>query len=100
MIWTYFKNLRLKKNSFLGRLISGSSAAKCKSIKIGDRIIAINGYDTKNLSHEEVVSLIKDSELEVYLRIKTTKTDQNDYKISSKNSSYESLDSKAFEIQS
>lgn len=53
----------------LGKLISGSPAEKCGELKIGDRILAVNNINITNLTHGDVVNLIKDSGLQVKLTI-------------------------------
>ncbi|KJH43886.1 PDZ/DHR/GLGF domain protein [Dictyocaulus viviparus] len=49
---------------------SGSTIAeKCGNLKVGDRVVAVNGVDIRNLSHGEIVGLIKASGLTVRLTI-------------------------------
>jgi C-terminal processing protease CtpA/Prc len=44
--------------SSIGRLIPGSSAERCGELKIGDRIIAVNGIDITGLVSTERLALI------------------------------------------
>lgn len=55
--------------SFLGKLIAGSPADRCDELKVGDRIIAVNGISIAGMSHGDVVNLIKESGLHVRLTI-------------------------------
>lgn len=54
---------------FLGKLIPGSPADRCDELKVGDRIIAVNGINIAGMSHGDVVNLIKESGLHVRLSI-------------------------------
>lgn len=49
--------------------MEGSPAARCGELRVGDRVIAVNGIDIMSLSHSEIVNLIKDSGLTVRLTI-------------------------------
>lgn len=55
--------------SFTGKLIPGSPADRCDELKVGDRIIAVNGINIAGMSHGDVVNLIKESGLHVRLTI-------------------------------
>ncbi|XP_062561750.1 membrane-associated guanylate kinase, WW and PDZ domain-containing protein 1 [Armigeres subalbatus] len=55
--------------SSIGDLIPGSPAERCGELKIGDRIVAVNGIDITGMSHGDVVNLIKESGLQVQLTI-------------------------------
>lgn len=52
-----------------GKLIPGSPADRCDELKVGDRIIAVNGISIAGMSHGDVVNLIKESGLHVRLTI-------------------------------
>lgn len=52
-----------------GKLIPGSPADRCDELKVGDRIIAVNGINIAGMSHGDVVNLIKESGLHVRLTI-------------------------------
>ncbi|XP_077785198.1 membrane-associated guanylate kinase, WW and PDZ domain-containing protein 3 isoform X4 [Podarcis muralis] len=45
----------------IGRVIEGSPADHCGKLKVGDRISAVNGQSIVDLSHENIVQLIKDA---------------------------------------
>ncbi|XP_016848909.2 membrane-associated guanylate kinase, WW and PDZ domain-containing protein 3 isoform X1 [Anolis carolinensis] len=45
----------------IGRVIEGSPADHCGKLKVGDRISAVNGQSIIDLSHENIVQLIKDA---------------------------------------
>ncbi|XP_072853267.2 membrane-associated guanylate kinase, WW and PDZ domain-containing protein 3 isoform X2 [Pogona vitticeps] len=45
----------------IGRVIEGSPADHCGKLKVGDRISAVNGQLIIDLSHENIVQLIKDA---------------------------------------
>lgn len=50
-------------------MIPGSPADRCDELKVGDRIIAVNGISIAGMSHGDVVNLIKESGLHVRLTI-------------------------------
>ncbi|CAL1543355.1 unnamed protein product, partial [Lymnaea stagnalis] len=52
-----------------GHIQENSPAARCGRLHVGDRILAVNGVDTSNMHHKDVVSLIKDSGFSVALTI-------------------------------
>ena len=54
--------------STIGKIIPNSPADN-NQLKIGDRIIRVNDIDISNLSHGEVVKIIKDSGLTVQLTV-------------------------------
>ncbi|XP_069489461.1 membrane-associated guanylate kinase, WW and PDZ domain-containing protein 3 isoform X2 [Ambystoma mexicanum] len=45
----------------IGRVIDGSPADRCGKLKVGDRISAVNGQSIIELSHDNIVQLIKDA---------------------------------------
>ncbi|XP_074683993.1 membrane-associated guanylate kinase, WW and PDZ domain-containing protein 2 isoform X7 [Strix aluco] len=53
----------------IGRIIDGSPADRCAKLKVGDRILAVNGQSIINMPHADIVKLIKDAGLSVTLRI-------------------------------
>ncbi|XP_062839588.1 membrane-associated guanylate kinase, WW and PDZ domain-containing protein 2 isoform X6 [Anolis carolinensis] len=53
----------------IGRIIDGSPADSCAKLKVGDRILAVNGQSIINMPHADIVKLIKDAGLSVTLRI-------------------------------
>ncbi|WKY04712.1 hypothetical protein Q1695_005597 [Nippostrongylus brasiliensis] len=58
-----------RNGSTIGQILENSPAEKCGRLKVGDRVVAVNGIDILNLSHGEIVSLIKASGLTVRLTI-------------------------------
>ena len=52
-----------------GQITPGSPADLCGELKVGDRVVAVNGIDILNLSHSEIINLIKSSGLSVRLTI-------------------------------
>lgn len=53
----------------LGRLIEDSPAERCGRLHVGDYIVAVNHINIINLSHGDIVNLIKESGLSVTLTI-------------------------------
>lgn len=53
----------------IGRIIDGSPADRCAKLKVGDRILAVNGQSIISMPHADIVKLIKDAGLSVTLRI-------------------------------
>ncbi|XP_062403380.1 membrane-associated guanylate kinase, WW and PDZ domain-containing protein 2 isoform X2 [Sardina pilchardus] len=53
----------------IGRIIEGSPADRCGKLKVGDRIMAVNGQSIINMPHADIVKLIKDAGLSVTLHI-------------------------------
>ncbi|KAM4722779.1 membrane-associated guanylate kinase, WW and PDZ domain-containing protein 1 [Rhinophrynus dorsalis] len=53
----------------IGRIIEGSPADRCGKLKVGDRILAVNGCSITNKSHSDIVNLIKEAGNTVTLRI-------------------------------
>nr|XP_043894774.1 membrane-associated guanylate kinase, WW and PDZ domain-containing protein 1-like isoform X3 [Solea senegalensis] len=51
------------------RIIEGSPADRCGKLKVGDRILAVNGCSIPNKSHSDIVNLIKEAGNTVSLRI-------------------------------
>lgn len=45
----------------IGRIIEGSPADRCDLLSVGDRISAVNGRSIIELSHSDIVQLIKDA---------------------------------------
>ncbi|XP_077290018.1 membrane associated guanylate kinase, WW and PDZ domain containing protein magi isoform X2 [Arctopsyche grandis] len=61
-----------KATSTIGQLITGSPAARCGLLHVGDTILAINHTPIRNLSHGDIVTLIKHSGYSVTLTIQST----------------------------
>ncbi|EJD74403.1 PDZ domain-containing protein [Loa loa] len=55
--------------STIGRIVEGSPAALCGQLRVGDRVVAVNGIDIIQLPHNDIVTLIKKSGLSVRLTI-------------------------------
>ncbi|XP_038867028.1 membrane-associated guanylate kinase, WW and PDZ domain-containing protein 1-like isoform X1 [Salvelinus namaycush] len=53
----------------IGRIIEGSPADRCGKLKVGDRILSVNGCSITNKSHSDIVNLIKEAGNTVSLRI-------------------------------
>ncbi|XP_068595941.1 membrane-associated guanylate kinase, WW and PDZ domain-containing protein 2 [Brachionichthys hirsutus] len=53
----------------IGRIIEGSPADRCGKLKVGDRILAVNGQSIVSMPHADIVKLIKDAGLTVTLHI-------------------------------
>uniref|UniRef100_A0A8C8E0A9 Membrane-associated guanylate kinase, WW and PDZ domain-containing protein 2 n=1 Tax=Oryzias sinensis TaxID=183150 RepID=A0A8C8E0A9_9TELE len=53
----------------IGRIIEGSPADRCGRLKVGNRILAVNGQSIINMPHADIVKLIKDAGLTVTLHI-------------------------------
>ncbi|VDO50236.1 unnamed protein product [Haemonchus placei] len=58
-----------RNGSTIGQILENSPAEKCGRLKVGDRVVAVNGIDILNLTHGEIVGLIKASGLTVRLTI-------------------------------
>ncbi|XP_066208885.1 membrane-associated guanylate kinase, WW and PDZ domain-containing protein 3 isoform X1 [Saccopteryx leptura] len=53
----------------IGRVIEGSPADRCGKLKVGDHISAVNGQSIIELSHDNIVQLIKDAGVTVTLTV-------------------------------
>ncbi|XP_075415654.1 membrane-associated guanylate kinase, WW and PDZ domain-containing protein 3 isoform X2 [Tenrec ecaudatus] len=53
----------------IGRVIEGSPADRCGKLKVGDHISAVNGQSIVELSHDNIVQLIKDAGVAVTLTV-------------------------------
>lgn len=53
----------------IGRIIEGSPAFRDGQIHVGDHVLAVNNIDITNLSHGDIVNMIKDSGSTVTLTI-------------------------------
>ncbi|KAM6169886.1 membrane-associated guanylate kinase, WW and PDZ domain-containing protein 1 isoform 2-T2 [Rhynchocyon petersi] len=60
---------RPEAGTSFGRIIEGSPADRCGKLKVGDRILAVNGCSITNKSHSDIVNLIKEAGNTVTLRI-------------------------------
>ncbi|KAL4622499.1 membrane-associated guanylate kinase, WW and PDZ domain-containing protein 3 isoform X1 [Arapaima gigas] len=53
----------------IGRIIEGSPTDRCGQLHVGDRIVAVNGQSIVQLSHNDIVQLIKDAGNSVVLSV-------------------------------
>lgn len=53
----------------IGRIIEGSPTDRIGQMKVGDRISAVNGLSIVELSHNDIVQLIKDAGNSVTLTV-------------------------------
>lgn len=53
----------------IGRIIEGSPTDRIGQMKVGDRISAVNGRSIMELSHNDIVQLIKDAGNSVTLTV-------------------------------
>uniref|UniRef100_A0A8C9W7K7 Membrane-associated guanylate kinase, WW and PDZ domain-containing protein 1 n=1 Tax=Scleropages formosus TaxID=113540 RepID=A0A8C9W7K7_SCLFO len=53
----------------IGRIIEGSPTDRCGRLHVGDRIVAVNGQSIVQLSHNDIVQLIKDAGNSVVLSV-------------------------------
>lgn len=53
----------------IGRIIEGSPTDRIGQMKVGDRISAVNGQSIMELSHNDIVQLIKDAGNSVTLTV-------------------------------
>ncbi|CDW55828.1 membrane associated guanylate kinase, WW and PDZ [Trichuris trichiura] len=58
-----------RAGSAIGRIINGSPAARCGRLRVGDRILAVNGIGILKMPHGDIVNLIKDSGYAVTLTV-------------------------------
>lgn len=66
LIYFYFNIIHI-----IGRIIEGSPAFRDGQIHVGDHVLAVNNTNITNLSHGDIVNMIKDSGSTVTLTIGT-----------------------------
>ncbi|KAF8567916.1 hypothetical protein P879_05078 [Paragonimus westermani] len=76
-------SLNCDKASEIGRIIPGSPADRCGKLRVGHRIVAINGQTLAGMHHTEIVQLIRRSQKHLLL---TIETDPSNGTLSLKNS--------------
>ncbi|XP_052779878.1 membrane-associated guanylate kinase, WW and PDZ domain-containing protein 3-like isoform X3 [Mya arenaria] len=54
---------------WIGRILENSPAERCGQLRVGDRILAVNGVDISHLHHEDIVNIIKESGYSVTLTV-------------------------------
>ncbi|CAJ0571626.1 unnamed protein product, partial [Mesorhabditis spiculigera] len=59
----------VRRASNIGELIPGSPAARCGRLRVGDRVLRVNGNDIAGLPHADIVNLIKNAGLTVRLTV-------------------------------
>lgn len=62
-------NLIYNLDYAVGRIIEGSPAFRDGQIHVGDHVLAVNNTNITNLSHGDIVNMIKDSGSTVTLTI-------------------------------
>ena len=70
--------LLVKLNAFLGRIIPQSPAARCGELSVDDKLLSVNDNDVSNMTHSEIVSMVKNSGLQVKLVIDRSGQNQNE----------------------
>ncbi|CEF60770.1 LD27118p [Strongyloides ratti] len=65
-------SLKERNGSYIGNVLPNTPAYRNGKIRIGDNVIAVNGIPTINLSHLQVINLIKNSGHQVCLTIDPT----------------------------
>uniref|UniRef100_A0A8R1UIS0 Magi-1 n=1 Tax=Pristionchus pacificus TaxID=54126 RepID=A0A8R1UIS0_PRIPA len=58
-----------RDGAYIGQIIAGSPAAHCPQLQVGDRVVAVNGAEIADMTHGEIVGLIKASGTSVRLTI-------------------------------
>ncbi|KAF7258172.1 hypothetical protein EG68_04860 [Paragonimus skrjabini miyazakii] len=64
-------SLNCDKASEIGRIIPGSPADRCGKLRVGHRIVAINGQTLAGMHHTDIVQLIRRSQKHLLLTIET-----------------------------
>ncbi|XP_060571370.1 membrane-associated guanylate kinase, WW and PDZ domain-containing protein 1-like [Ruditapes philippinarum] len=60
---------KTKLYPWIGRILDNSPAERCGQLRVGDRILAVNGVDISHLHHEDIVNIIKESGYSVTLTV-------------------------------
>ncbi|EDW02081.1 GH20094 [Drosophila grimshawi] len=56
---------------FIKGIVPDSPAHLCAKLKVGDRILSLNGKDVRNATEQAVIDLIKDADFKIELEIQT-----------------------------
>uniref|UniRef100_A0A5K3EL51 Membrane associated guanylate kinase, WW and PDZ domain containing 3b n=1 Tax=Mesocestoides corti TaxID=53468 RepID=A0A5K3EL51_MESCO len=54
---------------FISRVLPGSASERSRLLRVGDRLLSVNGVSVTGLRHEDVIRLIKDSGTQVALTV-------------------------------
>ncbi|GMR49053.1 hypothetical protein PMAYCL1PPCAC_19248, partial [Pristionchus mayeri] len=68
-----------RDGAYIGQIIAGSPAAHCPQLQVGDRVVAVNGAEIADMTHGEIVGLIKASGTSVRLTIADPAEPQSAY---------------------
>ncbi|GMS96717.1 hypothetical protein PENTCL1PPCAC_18892 [Pristionchus entomophagus] len=68
-----------RDGAYIGQIIAGSPAAHCPQLQVGDRVVAVNGAEIADMTHGEIVGLIKASGTSVRLTIADPAEPQSSY---------------------
>ncbi|XP_052777213.1 multiple PDZ domain protein-like isoform X10 [Mya arenaria] len=69
----------------VANLTSGGPAERSRKLKVGDRILSVNGVSTEKMDHDQVVSLLKSSQPPITLQV--TQGEQTQVSVSGRSSS-------------
>lgn len=69
----------------VANLTSGGPAERSRKLKVGDKILSINGVSTEGMNHDQVVSLLKSSNDSITLQV--TQGEQTPVSVSGRSSS-------------
>nr|1IHJ_A Chain A, InaD [Drosophila melanogaster]1IHJ_B Chain B, InaD [Drosophila melanogaster] len=56
---------------FIKGIVPDSPAHLCGRLKVGDRILSLNGKDVRNSTEQAVIDLIKEADFKIELEIQT-----------------------------
>ncbi|XP_053394216.1 multiple PDZ domain protein-like isoform X9 [Mercenaria mercenaria] len=69
----------------VANMTSGGPAERSRKLKVGDKILSINGVNTEGMNHEQVVNLLKSSNDSITLQV--TQGEQTQVSVSGRSSS-------------
>lgn len=76
-IYIYIKQLRDGSNSkgiFIKGIVPDSPGHLCGKIKVGDRLLTLNGNDVREATEPEVINLIKQAGMRIDLELQSYPT--------------------------